>query len=326
MERIWIKDMEVGKKIGGVYAVSSAQLREYSGGQFISMRLADRSGKISAICWDGNEEKFKTIPEGCLVQIEGKVGRYQGSTQLTISKLEPLSPDVEFNPEDFLPSSPVDLDRTLECLIAVGKTLNAPYYRLLWQMFFEDQEAQEKFRKVPAGKRWHHACIGGLLEHTASMVSLSEKIVEHYPDLNRDLLLTGALFHDIGKIRELDYRSTFEYTDEGRLIGHILMGARLVSDYIAQIGDFPKKEALLVEHLILSHQGETEESPRIPRCREAMVLHLVDMIDSQLSAYTREMNNTGQLKGEWTPYIRLINRQLYCPQEEQKTSGTENGD
>lgn len=311
MSRIWIEDMEIGQDISGTYAIASAQLRPYSGGEFLSLRLADRTGKISAVFWEGSSQLLRRIADGGPVRVKGKVGRYQGKPQVTLSILEPLPPGETFDESDFLPAGPLDTATLLERLNAWKDSLASPLYRQLWEQFFEDRETFQKFLSAPAGKQWHHAYLGGLLEHTVSLIDLCDRIAQQYDYLNRDLLLTGALLHDVGKARELTYRITFDYSDEGRLIGHIMMGAQKARDYLSRVPDFPREEAILLEHLILSHQGDTPESPRLPRCREALVLNLADLIDSQLSAYTREMDKPDAASQPWTPYVNLLARHLY---------------
>lgn len=311
MSRVWINQMEVGQDISGTYAVSSIQLRPYSGGEFLSLRLADRTGKISAVYWEGGAEMFRRISGSALVRIKGKVGRYQGRAQVTLAGLEPLASDETVDEADFLPTSPVDSGKLIEQLKSWKDSLEGAHYRQLWDLFLEDAETFESFISAPAGKQWHHPYLGGLLEHTAGLIELCDRIARQYVYLKRDLLLTGALFHDAGKARELVYRTTFEYSDEGRLVGHITMSAQLARDYLARIPDFPREEALLLEHLILAHQGDTPESPRLPRCREALVLNLADLIDSQLAAFSREMDKPEAAGQSWTPYINLLGRHLY---------------
>lgn len=311
MSRKWVRQLEVGESVNEVYAVTSVQLKPYSGGEFLSLRLADRTGKVSAIFWEGSQHLFKKIQNGTLLRVQGKVGRYQGSLQLTASSVAPLSEEEKVTESDFLPTSSKDLLVMQEEIKHWRESLEGEVYRNLWTLFLEDEELMKKFSSAPAGKQWHHARLGGLLEHTLSVIELCNRLSEHYPDLNRDLLLTGALFHDVGKAEELIYRTTFDYSDIGRLVGHITLGVQTVRDYVLQIPDFPDEEAMLLQHLILSHQGETPESPRYPRCREALVLHLADEIDSQIDAFTREIEKPESIGLDWTPYVNLINRYLY---------------
>jgi 3'-5' exoribonuclease len=320
MSRIWVEKMEVGQQVEGVYAVTSVTLRSYHSGEFLALRLADKTGKISAICWQADQNLFRAVSEAGLVEVKGKIQRYQGKPQLTLDKIQPVSAEVEVDGADFLPISPEDPEEVVNLLRKWRDSLHSEYYRKLWDLFFEDEENFEKFKKAPAGKRWHHSYIGGLLEHTESLIRLCDSLSALYQYLNRDLLLTGALFHDVGKARELVYDTSFEYSDEGRLVGHIVLGARLVREYIDQIEDFPGEQTLLVEHLILSHQGETPESPRMPRCREAVALHQADMIDSQLSAFTREMNKPEAAGARWTDFIRLIGRQIYRSEADERNA------
>jgi len=323
MDRSWIKDMEVGDSVKGTYAVSAIHLRTYSNGEFLSLRLADRTGKISGVYWEGSQELFRRIPVGTIVRVDGKVGRYQGQLQLSLSSIVPLAEGEGGDKADFLPVGPCDPEQLIQKLKQWKDSLAAEHYRKLWDCFFEDQALFEKFSSAPAGKQWHHPYLGGLLEHTESLIQLCDRIAQQYPYLKRDLLLTGALFHDAAKALELVYHTTFEYSDEGRLVGHIVMGAAQVRGYVEQVADFPREEGLLLQHLILAHQGETDESPRKPRCREALALHLADMIDSQLAAFTREIEKPELAGQRWTPYVNLISRYLYRGAGDEAAEGTD---
>jgi 3'-5' exoribonuclease len=311
VERIWIESLQTGQNVEGVFAVSSSSLRNYSGGEFISLRLADRTGKVAAVFWDGNQNLFKQVQAGAIVKIKGKMGKYRGAPQLQLNLLAPVGPEDQYDETDFLPVSPVDVETLFNRVKEWKDSLENEHYRQLWEIFLQDQDAQEKFRFAPAAKLWHHSYLAGLLEHTTSLIELCSRFAEQYPFLNRDLLLSGALFHDIGKIEELSTGATFDYTDEGRLIGHTYMSLFRVREYLKQIPEFPKEEVMLLQHLILSHHGDTPESPRLPRCREALALHMADLLDSQMAGYTREMEKPDAEGRRWTPYVNLISRHLY---------------
>ncbi len=311
MTRAWVKDLQMGQEVNEVFAATTLQLRTYSNGEFLSMRLADKTGKISAVYWSGSQELLTRLQHAALIRVKGRVKEYQGSAQITVQEVAPVGPEETIDESDFLPVSPIEPEVMIERLQEWKASLSTEYHRRLWDLFFEDHESFDRFASAPGGKLWHHSYLAGLLEHTESLIRLCSAIAEVYPCLNRDLLLSGALFHDLGKAWELIYRTTFDYSDEGRLIGHIVMGYEKVQRYLEQIPEFPREEALLLQHMILSHQGETPESPRLPRCREAMALHSADMIDSQLAAFTREMEKPEAAGQNWTGYVNLIGRHLY---------------
>ena len=184
--------------------------------------------------------------------------------------------------------------------------------RCLLQAFFHDQKTAELFQRAPAAKGFHHIYLGGLLEHTLSVVRLLDKVADHYQNLDRDLLLAGGILHDIGKIYEFNYDSLIEYSDEGRLIGHIVMGVEMINKKIETIPDFPAPLALKMRHIILSHHGEFEfGSPKRPKTLEALVVHYIDDLDAKLNAFQSFITDSNNADSDWTAYNRFFERFLY---------------
>lgn len=182
----------------------------------------------------------------------------------------------------------------------------------LLSIVLEDDEFRKQFELAPAGKKWHHGYIGGLLEHTASMMKLASRVCDHYTFLDRDLLLSGVFFHDLGKIWELSYDTSIDYSVDGRLLGHIVMGAEYIGKLAADIKDLDERTVSLLRHLVLSHQGALENgTPVLPKTREAFVLYYLDEIDSKLNAINRELEKEKHSDEPFTGYIRLLDRMLY---------------
>lgn len=310
-KKTFVENLRANTNLDDLFVITTASLKPYSGGKFLTLRLADRTGKVNAVLWEGAEEAEPVLRPGTLARIRGKVGRYQENLQVTVLSYEPFRDTKAVNAADFLPSSTIDPETILEELAALGKGISNPPLAALWEYLLSDEEFIARFRVAPAGKKWHHAYIGGLLEHTRTVIRICELVADLYPDLDRDLLLTAALFHDIGKVEELSADLAFDYTDQGRLIGHLFLGLQRVRGYIDTIPHFPTPLANPLLHAILAHHGETESSPVFPMTREALILHYADNMDAQMNAFTREMSQIENPTDSWTAYVNLINRYLY---------------
>lgn len=310
-KKTFVEDLKSNTNLDDLFVITSATLKPYSGGKFLTLRLADRTGKINGVLWDGAEEAEPVLRPGTLARIRGKVGRYQGALQVTVLSYEAFRDTKAVNAADFLPASTIDSGIILEELAGLAKEISNPALAALWKCFLDDDAFIARFRAAPAGKRWHHAYIGGLIEHTRTVIRICELLAGLYPYVDRDLLLTAALFHDIGKVEELSADLAFDYTDEGRLIGHLFLGLQRVRGYIDTIPDFPTALANPLLHGILAHHGETESSPVVPMTREALILHHADNMDAQLNAFTREMSQIENPEDSWTGFVNLINRFLY---------------
>ena len=220
-------------------------------------------------------------------------------------------PQDAVSPDDFLPTTSRDVDQMFERLKALTETIAAPALKALMNAFWEDDALVRAFKRAPAAKMMHHAYIGGLLQHTLSMALLAEKIAGHYVGVDRDLLIVGAIVHDIGKIRELAYGHNIDYTDEGRLLSHIVIGLEIVDQKIRSIDAFPPKVANMIKHLIISHHGAREfGSPEPPKTIEAVLLNYIDEIDSRVNSIREFMSNEDP-EASWTSYHRLLERHFY---------------
>jgi len=310
-KRSFVENLSTGDSVDDLFVITTASARNYAKGKFLTLRLADRTGKVDGILWDATDESESDLRPGTLVHVRGKVGRYQGTLQVTVQGYEVVTDRSSVDPRDFLPAAETDAEELAEDLVEIGRGLENPYLKQVWEGFFADGEFLARFKTAPAGKRWHHAYVGGLIEHTRNVISICEYLAGLYPDVDRDLLLTAALFHDVGKVDELSADLSFDYTDEGRLVGHLFLGLTRLERLIEAVPDFPGTVSRPLLHAVLAHHGETENSPMAPMTREALLLHHADNIDAHMNAFAREMAQIERPEEAWTDYVRLINRYLY---------------
>ncbi|MDY6970982.1 MAG: HD domain-containing protein [Thermodesulfobacteriota bacterium] len=306
-QHLWVKDIKEEDSVRGCYLVKGKKMgTTRRSTPFISLTLADRTGEIEAKVWDRAEEFSSVFREGDVVELEGHAGSYRGQIQITVSGLRPVR--GEMDPDIFLESTPMDPSEMMKSLRHSLREVKDAHLRTLNESFLNDREFVSLFKKAPAAKRFHHNYLGGLLEHTLSVCRLTKQVAEHYPQLDCDLLLTGAFLHDIGKIKELACHLKFDYTDEGRLLGHVMLSVTMVEEKITEAKDFPRDLAIRLKHLILSHHGEYEfGSPKRPKFLEAFALHLVDDLDAKINGLGRFMERDRQ-EGAWTDYNRLFGR------------------
>lgn len=278
---------------------------------YLKMTLLDKDGtQLQGIMFDSNKLKFE--PEkGDVVNVSGSVQSYNGQFQIKITNMEKMPSE---DAAEFLPRGNFDENELFsEFALFVKNNLKDKHILNLFSRFVSDTYTIDRFKKMPAAKNVHHAYIGGLLEHTFSVVRLAVIMGDYYKGLvNRDLLIAGAIFHDIGKIFELDISKGFDYTDSGKLIGHLLLGIELVNNYCRDIVNFPDEYRNLVNHMIASHHGLLEfGSPKKPKTVEALILHHIDDMDAKLNTFKSIFIKDGVLGGGWSNYDRLLERQLY---------------
>jgi len=300
-----------GDSVDGVVLVRKKVRRQQPGGEvFLLFQLGDDSGQINAILWRGGDIVDRQVGAGDLAHVRGTVELYQNVRQIRIQRILPATPD-QYDVSQFLPTSNNDLQAEYEQLLGILDSVADPHLRQLYGSIFRDPDVAERFRTAPAGKGWHHAYLGGLLEHCLSMIELGEVLVRQHEELDRDLLLGGIVLHDIGKIEELMFRSTIDYTTGGRLVGHLVQGCLLVARFMDRIEDFPEELRHRVLHMLVSHHGALERgSPKEPMTLEATVVHLLDHLDSQTEATARVVREIRSEDG-WSEPIRLINRSLF---------------
>lgn len=310
MQHIWIKDIEENVKVEGNYLVKSkviAQTRQ--GNSFLTLTLGDRTGTVEARVWDRVEEISTQFKEDDIVTIIGQASTYRGQIQVQINELKQNISPVD--PAIFQESTSKDITQMLSELKKLAHRIKNRHLRALVESFMTDHQFISQFKKAPAAKIFHHSYLGGLLEHTLSVSQIAVLIAEHYPDLDGDLLLSGAILHDIGKIDELKFELNIEYSDKGRLLGHIVLGVLMVEEKLKTLKDFPSELALRLKHLILSHHGEFDfGSPKRPKFLEAFALHLIDDMDAKINGLGRLLKDDKQ-EGSWTVFNNLFQRYLY---------------
>ncbi len=285
-----------------------------SGGQYLALTLADRTGNFDARMWEEFADVLQTCSTGCYVKAQGRVEKYNGRFQITLQKLRNAALS-EVEPADFQPSTQHDVDEMWAELVGYVEDFhNRDLYRLVMS-FLKDAELAAAFRSAPAAKMLHHAWLSGLLEHVVFLLRLCRRVAPQYPDeVDPDLLMTAAILHDIGKVRELAWKSSFQYTTEGQLLGHITIAIGMVREKAAALAPFPERLRILVEHLILSHHGRFEfGSPKLPMTPEAVVFSALDDLEAKMQNMRAEFAKSvesGKAADEVTEYSRSMERAL----------------
>ena len=311
-KEIYLKDIKQGDKIASTFLAAEKNMAfSLKGSPYLNVRLKDKTGELDGKVWDNAIEFDRQFKKGDIIYIEGKAASYKNSIQISIVNIKKYAgEDVE--PTDYLPAAKGDVAAMFNEMLAYVEKIKTKPLQALLQAFFHDQKIAELFQRAPAAKGFHHIYLGGLLEHTLSVVRLLDKVADHYQNLDRDLLLAGGILHDIGKIYEFNYDSLIEYSDEGRLIGHIVMGVEMINKKIEAIPDFPAPIALKMRHIILSHHGEFDfGSPKRPKTMEALVVHFIDDLDAKLNAFQAFITDSNNADSDWTTYNRFFERFLY---------------
>ncbi len=306
---------KVGDRVDKVMVVAKKVRRDFSGGKFLLFKFSDREGWLNGVLWDPPAEIESGIRVNDIVRVRGEIQDYQGSLQLKVSTMKKLDRG-EFDPSEFLPVSPKPADQVYDALLKVIASVNDEHLRGLLQAVFEDEGFKKIFQKAPAAKGWHHAYVGGLAEHIHDMVQIALRTAEIYDSVNRDLLIAGVLLHDIGKLEELALTNHIDYSDEGRLLGHIALGFEMLESYLTGMESFPDHLKLELKHMILSHHGSLENgSPVVPMTVEALLLHYIDNMDAQVRGTLQVLVKSGSEDGNWTEYVRLLDRFIYRRRE-----------
>ena len=299
------------KVITSSFVVASKQVKAKKNGEpYLALVLADRSGQIEAKMWDNVEEFIGAFEQEDFLKIKGLINKYKNRFQLTIHKLRRME-EAEIDFTDYLPKTTKDIGELWRTLAAFVATFQNPHLKSLVELFMADPEIAERYRNAPAAKTLHHAYIGGLLDHVVSLFRSCDLMSGNYPQINRDLLLTGAFLHDIGKIQELTYNRSFSYTTRGQLLGHMIIELEMLQAKLAKLPDFPVELKTLLEHLIISHHGQYDfGSPKLPMFPEALMLHYLDDLDSKMEAMRAHFERESALEGPWTSYNASLGRPL----------------
>ncbi len=309
MKSTFVRELEPNTTIQDVFLVSSKDVRyKKSGDPYLSLILSDKTGELDAKMWDNAADTATTFERDDFVRVKGLVQVFQDKPQLNIHKLQPVA-DAAVDLADFLPASTRDRDEMFAELMSWIEGMQNPHLKGLLAALLADPEVAQKYRTAPAAKGVHHAWIGGLIEHVLSMCKLARFTAGHYPNIDFDLLLSGVILHDIGKIHELSYERSFRYSDVGQLLGHIHIGTQMVQEKLAGMPDFPPKLRNLLVHMILSHHGLMEYgSPKVPVFAEAMLLHQIDVMDSKMETMRGTVERDRHIEGTWTSYNRPLER------------------
>jgi 3'-5' exoribonuclease len=299
------------KIITSSFVVVSKQIKpKKSGEPYLALTLGDRSGHLEAKMWDNVEEVLNAFEQDDFLKIKGLVNKYKNRFQLTVHKLRKLGEsEIEF--ADYLPKTTKNIDELWQTLSDFVASIRSPHLRAVIQAFMADPETAAAYRNAPAAKTLHHAYIGGLLDHVVSLFRSCDLMCRNYPQMNRDLLLSGAFLHDVGKIHELTYNRSFSYTTRGQLLGHMVIELEMLHAKIALVPGFPDELKTLLEHLIISHHGQYDfGSPKLPMFPEALMLHYLDDLDSKMEAMRAHFEREADLESPWTSYNASLGRPL----------------
>ncbi len=311
MPKQFISEIKAGQEVLSMFAATDKQVRTAkNGSQYLSLKLSDKTGEISAKMWESSPEAAGGFRDGDIILVRGRSELYKDKIQLNVTEILPV-PDGGYDSADFLPVCPYDREGLFDQLGKLLANMSAGPLKRLCADFLADSKIMERFKLCPAAKAMHHAYIGGLLEHTVSVITLVYRICNHYPDLDRDLLIAGAFLHDIGKIEEFVYDTHIGYSDAGRLVGHMVIGSQMIDEKIRSTEDFPPETALILKHLILSHHGEAQfGAVKLPASKEAVALHFADDLDAKINAIRRIVANADE-ESNWTSYDTIFGRHFF---------------
>ena len=297
--------------ITSFFVVASKQVKSKKNGDlYLSVILADRSGQLQANMWDNVADALDAFEQDDFVKVKGVVHKYSGRWQLTMHKVRRLEePEVEYS--DYIPKTSKDVEQLWQTLGEFVDTFQDPWLKALVKAFLSDEAIAAAYKNAPAAKTLHHAFVGGLLDHVVSLFTLCDLAVRNYPQVNRDLLLTGAFLHDIGKVHELAYHRSITYTTKGQLLGHMIIELEMLHEKIARLPGFPDELKILIEHMIISHHGQYEfGSPKLPMFPEALMLHYLDDLDSKMESMRAQFEREAELGSPWTSYNPSLSRPL----------------
>lgn len=311
MKSVYVADLVANQALTEFFLVFEKEVRtgKSSGKPYLRLALGDRTGVVEARMWEDFERVAEEVARNDFVKVQGRVEEFNGRKQVKVDRIR-RAKDGEVRAQDFLPHTEEDIDQLWARLREHAAGIGNPWLRRLLDGYLDDASIAPRLKRAPAAKGMHHAYIGGLLEHVVSLCGLCRIVAGHYPEVDADLLLAGAVLHDLGKLDELSYERGFDYTTEGQLLGHIVMQYEEMSRRIDAIEGFPAELKLLLQHMLISHHGKLEfGSPRPPMFREAVLLHYLDDLDSKMAAMRRTLAlDTGE--GEWSEWNAALARRL----------------
>ncbi len=312
-----LKSFDVGESFTGFCIVRKTELKyKHDGKAYLSLDLGDKSGRMPAKIWRGAEEYYGNLKAGQLVKIKGKIQNYMERKELHVERIRIATKEEEAKIEEMVPVSQKDVKLLKEKFSKHLQAIENEYLQELLQIILPDDDALESYLKMPSGKLWHHNYLYGSLEHLVCLLDLSDVLIDHYPAIQKDLFKSAIILHNIGNDREHDYYGFIDYTTEGRLIGHVVLGYQLVQSAIDRIENFPENLRLQLLHLILSHEGNREKTSAVmPMTLEGILLNLLDEVDVRANAATRIIKYDRVPESEWTRYNNLFERFIYVGNE-----------
>ena len=313
-ESDFVKNIAVGDKVSSVFVVAKKEYKAKKNGEpYVALTLSDKTGAINSVLWDNVSPAREVLDQSDIVWVEGDVGNYNGP-QLTLRNIKMINDD-EYSISDLL-RSVEDIGKIETSMMSLLEKTQNPWIKKFIRSIQDNKEFMGNFKKAPGGGKWHHSYFGGLFEHTYEVMQLCDTTCDLHSEVDRDLCLAGAFIHDCGKVFELSYDITFDYTDKGRLVGHIIQGNDYIMGHIQAIDGFPEDIAVNLQHIILSHQGEyVQRSPVLPQTLEACVVYHCDNLDSQVNAYKNVICGPREEGQKWSKWLTIINRQLFLKNE-----------
>src|ERR1700722_3767988 len=310
MKQSFVSSLQDGQTVITHFLVCEKEIRATREGKsYLRLELGDATGRVEARMWDRFDQMAATFERDDFVKVQARVENYRNKLQLAVEKIR-RAEESEVDPADFFPHTKEDVEKMYGKLLEIVASVGNPWLRRLLDNVVQDPGIVPRLKRAPAAKVMHHAYYGGLLEHVLSLCNLCRAVLGHYPEADPDLLLTGAVLHDIGKLQELSYERSFGYTDEGQLLGHILLEYEFVAKRIDAIEGFPPDLKTLVLHMLVSHHGQYEfGSPKLPMFREALMLHYLDDLDSKMAA-VRSALGSDKGEGNWTAYSGALERRV----------------
>ncbi|MFA0731597.1 MAG: hypothetical protein RJAPGHWK_001912 [Candidatus Fervidibacter sp.] len=310
----YLADLRVGDYVDTIVVVKSKRLIPYRTrpGYYLVLLLKDRTGAMEGRVWDEAERIDREIGDQKVVRVRGIVELYQQVPQVRIVSVEPAA-EGEYDWTDLVPRTERDVTAMWQRVRDAIDSVKNPSLQELLRSFFDDPEFADAFQNAPASLYLHHSWVGGLLEHVCTVLDLAEALCRHYPELDRDLLITGVLLHDVGKVREYTWQVDIDRTDEGRLLGHLVLGDEMLSERLKRLPNFPEELAMRVRHMLISHHGTGEwGSPRPPMTLEAAALHFLEFADAQLRKFATLLKERREPESPWTAYERTLGRRLFA--------------
>jgi len=306
MAKKYVSDLKEGESFVSFFAVRAKELKEYDGKPYLILELGDKTGRIDGVVWDDVERVRRELQRGDVAKVQGVVTAFRDMLEVKVKKIRKAK-SSEYQLADFLPESKRDREELFKLFSEKAESLKNPHLKRLLKAYLSDSELCRKLKDAPAGKLWHRSYVGGLLEHTLGVVYLCEAMCKLYSMIDRDLLVAGALIHDMGKIEAYECTTFIDYSDIGRLEGHLSLGYRIALGKIEEVSDFPEELKKRLLHLLLSHQGKLEYgSPVPPMTLEALALYYANEMDSKASGFmevTREERERGKIWSRWIPPI-----------------------